>query len=260
MSRDSSDERSLEVAVLERDGDLVPERLEEEQVVLPERRPLGEAVRDEQRADQLGLAAERADHALADPRVAIRLEEERAGRGDDERVQPPGRLGVERHHHLGLAVLLRRRPEGVRAVDARVEHDLGELGAEHGPGVVEDRDDRGVELRRVLEDARRLVQELQALVLLALRQVRAVRDEDDAERDREQRQEQRVALHDHDREQREARVRERDHDPEPEHLGQLLELRRAAGQGDHERDRDAADERGHERRAERREPLDRARA
>ena len=39
-------ERLLQVAVLERDGRLVGERLEQPQVVVAERRPFGQAVRD----------------------------------------------------------------------------------------------------------------------------------------------------------------------------------------------------------------------
>ena len=55
-------QRLLEVAVLERDRRLVGERLEQPQVVVAERRPLGQPVGDDHRADDVRLAAQRADH------------------------------------------------------------------------------------------------------------------------------------------------------------------------------------------------------
>ena len=78
----------LQVAVLERDGGLVRERLEEPQVVLAEHRPFGQSVADDQRADRLGLAAQGADHVSRDPPVGIvRLLEERRARAADALVQ-----------------------------------------------------------------------------------------------------------------------------------------------------------------------------
>ena len=82
-------QRLLELAVLEGDRRLVGERLEQAQVVLGEGRPLGQPVGDEDGADELGLAAQRADHRVADARVVgpRRLVEERPGGRGDPRVQ-----------------------------------------------------------------------------------------------------------------------------------------------------------------------------
>ena len=49
--------------------------------------------------------------------------------------------------------------------------DLGDVGPEHLAGVVEQRDERRIELGAALEDPRRLEQQLDALVLLTLRDV-----------------------------------------------------------------------------------------
>ena len=76
----------------------------------------------------------------------------------------------------GSASVDRGRPQCARAA-AGLEQDLGDLGAEHVAGVVEQGDERGVELRRVLEDAARLVEQLEPLVLLALGDVGAVGEE-----------------------------------------------------------------------------------
>ena len=67
-----------------------------------------------------------------------------------------------------------------------MQEDLGDLGPEHVAGVVEQRDERRVELRRVLQDPARLVEQLQALVLLALGDVGAVGEEQRHERDDQQ--------------------------------------------------------------------------
>ena len=62
----------------------------------------------------------------------------------------------------------------VVALVPRQQPDLGDVGPEHLAGVVEQRDERRIELRAALEDPRRLVQQLDALVLLTLRDVRPV--------------------------------------------------------------------------------------
>ncbi len=159
-------------------------------------------------------------------------------------------------HHRGRDLVLDRgRPKRFAALAPSVESDLGDLRPEHRPGVVEQRDEGRVELRRVLHDPARLVEQLQALVLLALGDVGAVREEQRREGHDQQPDGQRVDPHDGDGEQRQARVGERDHAPELEHLGQLLELRRAAGQRDRGRDRQRSEETGDEHRRERRDPV-----
>ena len=80
----------------------------------------------------------------------------------------------------------------------------------------------------MLQDAARLVEQLEAFVLLAFGEVRPVGEEDRAERDDQQHEQRRVALDDRHREQREAGVGNRHQAAELDHLGQLLVLRRAA--------------------------------
>ena len=103
------------------------------------RRALGQPVGDDQRADQPGLAAQRAHHRLADRRVA-------GGRAGSWRNGPPlgatrwwsGSVrGVVHGDHDSAA---RRRGATSSAAprrrgDARVQDDLGELGPEHLAGV-----------------------------------------------------------------------------------------------------------------------------
>ena len=175
-------ERLLQLAVLEGDGRLVGERLEEPQVLAVERGAFGQAVGDGHRADQPGLADERADHRLADRPTrqwpAGRRREERPALGGDPAVDPGAELDALRDHGLRLAVVNRRRAQGVGAVLARVQDHLGDLGPEHRARVIQQRNERGVQLRRVLQDPARLVEQLELLVLLAFGQVRPVREED----------------------------------------------------------------------------------
>ena len=86
-------QRLLELAVLERDGRLVGERLEQPQVVVGERRPLGQPVGDDHRPDQPRLAEQRRRHRVADAGVAAvgRQVEERPALVGDPPVQPVAR-------------------------------------------------------------------------------------------------------------------------------------------------------------------------
>ena len=81
------------MAVLQRDRGLVGQGLEQPEVVLAEHRALGQAVADDQRADQLRLAAKGADHVLrhAPIRVARLLEERRRRVGRDAGGSGPPR-------------------------------------------------------------------------------------------------------------------------------------------------------------------------
>ena len=80
-------QRLLQLAVLEGDGRLVGERLEEPQVVVGEGRPLGQPVRDDHRPDQPGLAEQRRGHRVADLGVAA------VGRDVEERPVARARRG-----------------------------------------------------------------------------------------------------------------------------------------------------------------------
>ena len=84
-------QRLLELPVLERDADLVGERLEQAQVVVAEARPLGQPVGDSDRADDPGLADERATIAW---RIAI--------------ARPPGvRWGIAKNARRSAAARVR---------------------------------------------------------------------------------------------------------------------------------------------------------
>ena len=80
-----------------------------------------------------------------------------------------------------------------------------------------------------------------------------------AGRDGQQDDRARVDPEDHDRERREAGVGHRDHLAEAQHLGQLPELRRAAGQRDRRRDERRLERAGGAGRGERGQPLARTR-
>ena len=124
----------------------------------------------------------------------------------------------------------------------RQQPDLGDVGPEHLAGVVEQRDERGIELRAALEDPRRLEQQFDALVLLALRDVRPVGERRGDRRQDEQPDRFGVRPQDGQRHQGEARVRERDDDPDLEHLRDPPVLGGPLGQRDRGADAQHADE------------------
>ena len=226
-------QRLLEVAILEGHRGLVRERLEEAQIVIRERRAGRESIGDPQRADQVRFAAKRAHHVTP---VVVGAQagrhEERRRRIADSLMDRVGTWVGRGHHDLGGAVVARRRPQRLHLAAARVQDHLGDFGTEHRPRVTEQRDQGRIELGRVLQDPRGLVEQLEPLVLLTLRDVGLVGEEDDHERKDQEPEKGRVDPQDRHREQGEARVRERHHAPELDHLGQLLELRRAAGDRD----------------------------
>ena len=104
------------------------------------------------------------------------------------------------------------RPQDVLTLDLRQERNLGDLGPEHLARVVEQGHERPVDLRTSLQDPGGLVEHLEAFVLLTLRDVRPVGDEDAAVIGTANKQGGgRLDEQDGDHEQREAGVRERDH-------------------------------------------------
>ena len=108
----------------------------------------------------------------------------------------------------------------------------------------------------MLEDPRGLVEQLEALVLLAFGHIRLVRKEDSREWQDQEPQQDRVDPHHRDGEEREARVGDRHHAAELDHLGQLLELGCPARDRDDGRDREGAHEGCSEGRRERGKPVD----
>ena len=115
--------------------------------------------------------------------------------------------------------------------------------------------DRRIELRGVVEQPARLVQELEPFVLLALADIGAIGHEHDGRRDREQDDRPWVDQQDHDRERREAGIGHRHHLAEAQHLGQQAELRGATGQRDGRRNERRLERAGGAGRDECRQPL-----
>ena len=94
------------------------------------------------------------------------------GHGADEQRIVERR--ADRLHDLDPVARPDLAAQDVVAFVARQQPDLGHVRAEHLAGMIEQAHQRGVELRAPLQDPGRLVQELDALVLLALRDVGAI--------------------------------------------------------------------------------------
>jgi hypothetical protein len=239
-------ERLLELPILQRDGGLIRERLQEPKVVAREGGPFRQSVRHHDRADDPRFASQRAHHRAS---KATGRRRRHVG-GQKERLELAVHAALDRverrvregHHHLGRLILPRRRPERIRGLTARIEDDLRPFGTEHVPRVIEEGNDRGVELGRVLKDPARLVEELEALVFLVLGDIGAISKEDRGKRDGEQEDQHRIDAQEGDREKREARVGNRHQASELQHLRQLLELRRATRHRDNAGNRERAEQ------------------
>jgi hypothetical protein len=97
-------QRLLQMTVLERHGRLVREGLEQAQVVVHERRPLGQPIGDPKGADECRFTAERADHVGLAAGTAVGRRQEERGRGRDDHVVDGVRPDVlDRDHDVGLA-------------------------------------------------------------------------------------------------------------------------------------------------------------
>ena len=174
----------LQLPVLEGDGGLVGDGLEQAQVVRLEARALAQAVDDRQCAEDAVLADEGPDHRLAT--CPQSLVHDRPGRALKARPSLVVRIRSvssrgdrDRDHGLGPVAAARRAAQG--GVERRVgeEQQLRALGPEHPAGVLEQGADRRVELRGVVEQPARLVEELEPFVLLAFAHVGAVGHEHD---------------------------------------------------------------------------------
>ena len=137
-----------------------------------------EPVREHDRADHALLAGQRGDHRVGDPaglEVALQapaserpVERERAGAAALEQVaQPVGDVGVDRLHQLAVAARAEHRAQR-RVVLGAEQDDLGDLRPERLERADEQALERVGDLTRARERAVGLVQELQALVPLAL--------------------------------------------------------------------------------------------
>ena len=268
-------QRLLELAVLERDRRMARQRLEQVHLVEIEGADVAQPIGDHDRAHHPRLADQRRHHRVAISVGTGRLGVRRIGgvgaaRGTvDREHQRPAvvdhllqqrvvEVGADRVHRADLAARSHRRAQDLLAPPGRQEGDLGDLGPEHRADVAQQREQRAVHLGIALEDLRRLVEHLQAAVLLALGDVGAIGEEGGRDRDREQRDRVGPVRRDRHGQERQARVGRRDDDPGLHHLGHAPELRRALGERDRGRHRQHAHEVLDERRGDRRDPLGRA--
>ena len=243
-------ERLLQPAVLEGDRGVVGERLEELEVLRLERADVAQRVGHQQGPDEGRLAEQRRDEGLAD-RVAARPSSVASPAGRSTRrpwrsVTARTRIGSSRAGPTGsMTISALAGPdlaaEDVVALPARQQADLGDVGPEHLASVVEQRDERGVELRAALQDPGRLVQQLDALVLLSFRDVGAIREGRGHDGQGEEPDRGRIRPQDGERQEGEARVRQRHDDPDLEHLGDPPVLRGPLGQRDRGADAQDAD-------------------
>ena len=201
-------QRLLEVAVLEGNRRLVGEGLQQAEVIVAERCPLRQAVGDDHRADDLRLAAQRADHVPVQRPSRSRVScmngpvdvGRRSWSGILQGVGWWGWTSGSRSCHD-----LARRPSasadrGYRTTSATSARNIVRAWLSSATSVE-------IDLRRQLQDPRGLVQELEPFVLLAFGDVRLVGDEDHHEREHEQPEHDRVQPQDRHREQRQARIR-----------------------------------------------------
>ena len=246
--------RLLEAVVLQRDRGVGGERLEQPQVGVGEVAHDAGAVGQQHRADDARLAREHREHRVRDAallEVAAQAQAARRG-GDardglvvvDQRQQLVGDRGLDRRHDVA------RVARAVGGAQRRValggeQHDLRDLGAERLDRAREQALEGADDLGRARERAGRLVEELEALVALALGGVGAVGEEDGDERDDEQRQRARVVGDDDSAGEAEARVGGGDREVHQEHAPERLRPDQALGQRDRRADQRHRDERGH---------------
>ena len=228
-------DRLLEPVVLERDACVVGERLEQIQVLLAERADHAEAVCEHDRADHAVLAGKHREHRVRhEAAVEVAPKRLRAERplephcgavSVDEVAQFVRDLVVDRLHHLAVVARPQGRAERRTAVGAE-QHDLGELGAERVERLPEQALQGLNDLRRARERARRLVEELEALVALALEKVGAVGEEDRDRGHEQQGDRPRVGRDDDRPREGEARVGGAHDEVHHEHLAERSQVER----------------------------------
>ena len=180
--------------------------------------------------------------AASRQRIGQRALEQPRGRvAVDERVQRIGHVAIGEHHRLDRPALLDRRAQRLRALVGGQQDDLGEVAAEDVERALQQARDAGGDVGRAGEQARDLVQELEALVLAPLGHVGAVGEHDGSGGDDEQHGRARVGGHRRGAAEGQARVGDahrRGHGQRAHELGQGDRLAREP------------DDRAHEQRAE----------
>ena len=242
-------QRLLQPTVLQGDRGVIGEGLEELEVLRLERADVAQRVRDQHGPDQGRLAQERRHERLADrvpPAFFGRFPGGQVDeaplslghRADQDRVVE-GR--PDRLHDDQRAAGAHLAAEDVVALPARQQADLCDVRPEHLPSVLEQRDERGVELRAALQDAGRFVEELDALVLLSFGDIGAIRQGRGHDGQGEEPDRGRIRPQDGEGQEGEARVRQRHDDPDLEHLRDPPVLRGPLRQGDRGADAQDAD-------------------
>ena len=174
----------------------------------------------------------------------------------DERAHLLGHLVVDRLHQLAVRARAEQRADR-RVVVGAEQDDLGELGAERLQRAREQSFQRVGDLARARECAVGLVEELQALVALALGEVRAVGDEQGRAGDHEQRQRLRVGRREHRGAQSQARVAHRHEQVHEQHPPDGAHADHALRQRDRTRDQQHGEEPADLHRDQRRDPGER---
>ena len=218
-----------------------------------------EAVREHDRADHAILAAQHAEHAVAD--AALLRGRRRAPRGNGA-ISATGGVGARRRSArsaaAGAGVDGRHRLAGGARAEAGAQRraavggeqdDLGLLGVEGLERALEQALERDGDLGRLGQVAVGLVEELDLLVALALPDVGAVAEEGDQDRDQQQRRGLGPLDPEDAADERHRRAGDRDHEVHAEHLAHLVARDVALGQhdrGEDLRDRQHAAELGRE--------------
>ena len=143
-------ERTLEMGVFQRGGGVVGDGVEEPQLVGVELLVLAHPIGDHDRSDQARVAPQRADHRMAEQ--AVERDRQIGARNVQvRRLLPPQALEevdrlLHRNHHPNPIARANRRPMGDRRAFPIQEDQLGQVALEHLTSVLEQGDDRGVEL------------------------------------------------------------------------------------------------------------------
>ena len=186
----------LEAVVLQRGGGVGGERLEQRPVGVGEAAREAEAVGEHDRADHAVLAAQHAEHAVADPALVEVARRPSAGtaRSARRRRRSPRRSARSAAAASASTGAIASRavpgPSPVRSgapPSAGEQDDLGLLGAEGLQRALEQPVERDGDLGRLGQRPVGLVEELDLLVALALVHVGAVAEEGDQDRDQQQR-------------------------------------------------------------------------
>ena len=200
-----------------------------------------EAVGEHDRADHAVLAAQHAEHAVADlalGEIGRDPGRERVDRARRARRRPPaqraqrgGGAGVDGRHRLARGARAEAGAQRRAAVGGEQDH-LGLLGPEGLQRALEQPVERVRDLGGFRQRAVGLVEELDLLVPLALADVGAVAEEGDQDRDRQQRGGGRPLDPEDAADQRHRGARDRDHEVHAEHLADLVAGDAALGEDD----------------------------